>query len=148
MDAMTNPAAIPPIDTATDPIGSVDDLRQRWRALMGELGFGEHLVRFAFVGPDRRMITVLSDVPVRGRPTRRLIDGLMASLSGIVRGLGEGHSVAFLLSGPGRGGVSDSDRRWARALAESAWAFDVPIEAVFRANDDAVLLVPDRAAVA
>jgi hypothetical protein len=40
---------IPPIESATDPIGFAADLRQRWRALMGEFGFGERLLWLAFV---------------------------------------------------------------------------------------------------
>ena len=55
---------IPPIETATDPIHSPADMRQRWRALMGPLGFGERLLRFSFVGPDRRMVKVLGEVPI------------------------------------------------------------------------------------
>ena len=30
---------------------SAADLRQRWRALMGPLGFGERLLWFGFMGP-------------------------------------------------------------------------------------------------
>lgn len=41
---------IPPVETATDPVYSAADLCQRWRALMGPLGFGERLLWFGFVG--------------------------------------------------------------------------------------------------
>ena len=37
---------IPPMDTATNPVYSAADLRKRWRALMGPLGFGERLLWF------------------------------------------------------------------------------------------------------
>lgn len=142
------PDSCPALATATDPIASVDDLRQRWRAVLGELGFAEHLLRFAFVGPDRRMIKVLSDVPLRGDPTRRLVDGLTSSLAGVLAGLGDGHSVAFLLVHPGGGGVSGTDRRWATALAASAAAAGVALEPVFRADDEAVRLVSAHVAAA
>jgi hypothetical protein len=44
---------IPPIETATDPVHSAADLRQRWRALMGPLGFEERLLWFGLIGPNR-----------------------------------------------------------------------------------------------
>ena len=40
LGGMTDVYEIPPIDSATDPIHSPTDLGQRWRALMGPLGFG------------------------------------------------------------------------------------------------------------
>lgn len=132
---------IPPVDTATEPIGSPADLQQRWRALMQELGFGERLLRFAFVGPDRRLLKVLTDVEIGVRPSRRMIDSLMWQLSTLVDGLGEGHTVALLMSRPGRGGVSDNDRRWCAALTAAADAFGVPVEPIFRANDEALVLL-------
>jgi len=132
---------IPPVDSATDPIGSAADLQQRWRALMQELGFGERLLRFVFVGPDRRLLKVLTDVEIGVRPSRRMIDGLMSRLSTVVDGLGDGHTVALLVSRPGRGGVSNNDRRWCAALTTAAEDFGVPVEPIFRANDEALVLV-------
>lgn len=108
---------------------------------MQELGFGERLLRFAFVGPDRRLLKVLTDVEVGVRPSRRAIDGLMSRLSTVVDGLGEGHTVALLLSRPGRGGVSIDDRRWCAALTSSAETFGLPVEPIFRANDEALVLL-------
>jgi hypothetical protein len=130
---------IPPVDSATDPIASAADLQQRWRALMQELGFGERLLRFAFVGPDRRLLKVLTDVEIGARPSRGVIDELMRQLSTVVDGLGEGHTVALLVSRPGRGGVSIDDRRWCAALTASAQDVGVPIEPIFRANDEALV---------
>jgi len=54
---------LPHIETATDPVNSPADLRQRWRALMGPLGFGEQLLWFGFIGPDRGQL-------LRPRPIR------------------------------------------------------------------------------
>ena len=102
---------IPPIETATDPIHSPADMRQRWRALMGPLGFGERLLRFSFVGPDRRMVKVLGDVPIRLSPEPELVRSLMVALSGLVHQVGEGSTVALLLTRPGVGPVSNADRK-------------------------------------
>lgn len=133
---------IPPVETATDPIHSPADLRQRWRALMGELGFGERLLRFAFVGPNRRLLKVLSEVPIGMNPDSGLIDDLMAALRTLVVDLGPGSTVALLITRPGRGGVAKADQRWAVALADAAKRCEVPIEPIFRANDDALVEVP------
>lgn len=132
---------IPPVESATDPVASSADLRQRWRALMGPLGFGERLLRFAFLGPDRCFIKVLSDVPIRVSPDRRLVSDLMSELKAVIDGMPAGTTVAFLLTRPGRGPTSINDRRWAASIREFAAQHGVPIEDVFRANDESLLLV-------
>jgi hypothetical protein len=139
---------IPPIDSATDPITSPADLQERWRALMQELGFGERLLRFAFVGPDRRLLKVLSEVEVGLHPAPMLTDNLMWSLKEVVDGLGPGHTVALLLTRPGRGGPSNNDHRWCEELRLAAMRHRVPIEPVFRANDEAVVQLSSHASAA
>ena len=66
-----NAFAIPHISTATDPIHSPADLQQRWRALMGPLGFGERLIWMAVIGTDNRFTKALTqaeiDCPPGGR---------------------------------------------------------------------------------
>ena len=144
---MASPYLPPPMDTATDPIHSADDLCLRWRALMGELGFGEPLLRFAFVGPDRCLIKVLHDMPVPDHPTPRIVDDLFGVLRAVIDGTDPGITVALLLTRPGTGGISERDRRWATLLHRGAARYDVPIHPIFRANDRSVVLVePDRAA--
>src|SRR5882757_9071931 len=96
---------IPPIDTATDPIHSPADLQQRWRALMGGLGFGERLLRFAFIGADRRLIKVLSEVPITRTPDPDVIHGLMAALLQILTRSNGFTSVALLITRPGVGEI-------------------------------------------
>ncbi len=145
---MTNPYLLPPIETATDPIASPADLGQRWRALMGPLGFGEQLLRFAFVGPDRCFVKVLHDVPIPDRPTPRIVDQLFPTLRAVIDEFGDGFTVAFLLSGPGSGPVNSRDRRWATLLARAATRFDVPIEPIFRAHDESLVLVEPLARAA
>ena len=132
---------IPPIASATDPIHSAADMRQRWRALMGELGFGERLLWVGFVGPDRRMYKTLSQVPVGYRPKSGIVEFIMSRLPHVLVGLDPDTTVALLLTRPGVGTVSEADRRWAAALVEAAERFGVPIEPIFRANDEALVLV-------
>jgi hypothetical protein len=131
----------PPIETATDPIHSAADMGQRWRALMGPLGFGERLLWIGFVGPDRRMIKALSQIPLPPRPRRSIVTSMMAALVDVLDGLTVETTLALLLTRPGKGPISDADRRWSALLTEVADEFGVPIEPVFRANDEALVLV-------
>ena len=132
---------IPPADTATDPIHSPADLRQRWRALVGPLGFGERLLQFVFLGPDRRMVKALNEVPITARPDRRLAADLMAALRDILAEADDGTTVALLMTRPGVGAISAADRQWSAVLTGSAADFGVPIEPVCRANDEHLVVV-------
>ncbi len=132
---------IPPVESATDPVYSASDLRQRWRALMGPLGFGERLLWLSFLGPDRRLIKALSHVPVGPRPQSRILKNLMSSLRMVLDGMAPGTTVALLLTGPGRGPISPADRLWSKSLADMARHFVIPIEPIFRANDEGLLRV-------
>jgi hypothetical protein len=138
---MAHPYVPPPIETAADPIHSTADMGQRWRAVMGPLGFGERLLWIGFVGPDRRMIKALSQMPLPPRPRRPIVVSIMTALLDVLVGLKEDTTVALLLTRPGRGLISDADRRWAALLADVAAALGVPIEPVFRANDEALVQV-------
>jgi hypothetical protein len=132
---------IPPIDTACDPVHSPADLRQRWRALMGPLGFEERLLWFGLLGPDRCFTKMLSHVPVRPRPQGRILWNLMTALRTLLDDLGPGTTVALLLTGPGRGPVSPADRVWSKTLTDMAARFAVPLEPIFRANDESLFPV-------
>jgi hypothetical protein len=127
---------IPPIETACDPVRSAGDLRQRWRALMGPLGFEERLLWFGLIGPDRCFAKQLSQVPVRPRPQGRILWNLMSALRTLLDDLGPGNTVALLLTRPGRGPVSAADRVWSKTLSDMAERFAVPLEPIFRANDE------------
>ncbi|OBI52051.1 hypothetical protein A5707_12720 [Mycobacterium kyorinense] len=135
------PAPIPSIETATDPIHSTADLLERWRALMGPLGFGERLLWFGFVGPDRRLTKMLSQTPIGPRPQARYLKNLMSALRTLLDDLASGSTVALLITGPGRGPISSADRVWAKSLAAMAERFDVPVEPIFRANDEVLLQI-------
>jgi hypothetical protein len=130
---------IPPIETATDPVHSAADLRERWRALMGPLGFGEKLLWFGFIGPDRRLMKMLSQVPISPRPQGRIVRRLMSGLRTLLDDTASGTTLALLLTGPGRRPISSADRAWAKALTEAAERFDVPLEPIFRANDESLV---------
>jgi hypothetical protein len=136
---------VPPIETATDPVDSVADLRQRWRALMGPLGFGERLLRFAFIGPDRRFIKILTDVEIGPQPELRVAEKVMSALHTLMADMEAGTTVAFLLTRPGRGPISNADRHWSTSLTQVAEQFDVPIEPIFRANDESLLQIDPAA---
>lgn len=112
---------------------------------MGPLGFGERLLRFVLVGPDRRFLKVLSDMPVPTAPDSGLVKDLMSGISDLLAEREPGTTVAFLLSRPGRGRVSDADRTWATMVSACAQRFDVPIEPFFRANDESLILVEPMA---
>jgi hypothetical protein len=137
---------IPPIESANDPVYCAADLRQRWRALMGPLGFEERLLWFGLIGPDRCFTKKLCQVPIRPRPQGRIVWNLMSSLRTLLDDVGPGTTVALLLTGPGRGPVSSVDRVWSKTLTEMAERFAVPLEPIFRANDESVLQVEAAAA--
>lgn len=72
---MTQPDVlpIPPIQTACDPVHSTHDLRERWRALMGPLGFGTRLLWFGLIGPDRWFTKKLSRIAIQPHPRGRIV---------------------------------------------------------------------------
>jgi hypothetical protein len=135
---------IPPIETATDPVHSAADLRQRWRALMGPLGFEERLLWFGLIGPDRCFTKKLSHVPIRPRPQGRILWNLMSALRTLLDGLEPKTTVALLLTGPGRGPVSSADRVWSKTITEMAERFAVPLEPIFRANDESIVQLSQK----
>jgi hypothetical protein len=136
---------IPPMETATDPVHSASDLRQRWRALMGPLGFGERLLWLGFLGPDRCLIKQLNQLVIGPRPKARIVKNLMSALRTLLDDMAPGTTVAILLTGPGHGPVSPGDRVWSKMLTETAERFAVPLEPIFRANDDSLLQVEPEA---
>lgn len=113
---------------------------------MGPLGFEERLLWFGLIGPDRCFTKKLCQVPIRPRPQGRILWNLMSSLRTLLDDLGPGTTVAMLLTGPGRGPVSSADRVWSKTLTDMAERFAVPLEPIFRANDDSVLQVEVAAA--
>lgn len=150
MGVMSTFLPIPPLETATDPIHSPADLSQRWRALAGPWGFGERRLWLTFVGADRRMHKVLTQVPIGREPDRGVVLDVLAALSELLAGFEPGTTVAMLLTRPGRDRPGAADRRWAQVLTETARRAGVGIEPIFLANDRAVrqlqVLPPERSA--
>jgi hypothetical protein len=132
---------IPPIETANDPVHSAGDLRQRWRALMWPLGFEERRLWFGLIGPNRCFTKMLSQVPIRPRPQGRIVWNLMSALRTLLDDLPSETTVALLLTGPGRGPVTSTDRVWSKALTDMAERFAVPLEPICCANDESLELV-------
>jgi hypothetical protein len=71
----------------------------------------------------------------------------MASLRSVLDDMAPGTTVAMLLTGPGRGPVNPADRLWSKSLTEMAARFVIPIEPIFRANDESLVQVMPPAPV-
>jgi hypothetical protein len=136
---MVSPYIPPSIESATDPVHSASDMCQRWRALMGPLGFGQRLLWIGFVGPDRCMIKALSQVPVGARANAALAESVMSGIRDVLTDFPEGTTVAVLLTRPGIGPISHLDRQWSTLLTEVAAEFGVPLQPIFRANDETLM---------
>ena len=106
---------------------------------MGPLGFSERLLWIGFVGPDRRFVKALSQVPLGPRPRRPIVASTMTALLQVLDRFKDGTTVALLLTRPGRGPISDADRQWSTLLVDVAAEFGMPIEPVFRANDESLV---------
>jgi hypothetical protein len=127
------------------PVRSSDDLYQRWRALIGPLGFGQPRLWIAFLEPSAVMsaqLTQIEDIPGWADP--RLCDALLEMCGHIVGRDGTGGSVAFLLTRPGRNPMDDTDRSWARGLTSAARHHSVAMWPVHFANDTELrIFAPD-----
>jgi hypothetical protein len=89
-------------------IRNSDELCQRWRALMGPLGFGRPRLWIAFLGRDNMMspqLTQIEDIP--GRADAQMCGSLLEMCRHIVGRNGIGGSVAMLLTRPGRNPLDD-----------------------------------------
>jgi hypothetical protein len=118
------------------PIRNSDDLWQRWRALMGPLGFGQPRLWLAFLEPDDKMsaqLTQIEDIPRWADST--MCGSLLELCRHIVGRNGMGGSVAMLLTRPGRNPMDDADRSWARYLTSAAEHLGVSMWPVHFAND-------------
>lgn len=132
----TSPADVPPIRTQ-------QDLHRLWRLLMGPLGFGGRSLWVLPLDPDGRATpTLLQIEDLPPLPDLAIRDNLKRFLQHLVQE-GDG-SVAFLLSRPGRGGITAGDRRWAHVLGEVVRSAGLPSWPVHRADDlELVVVAPD-----
>jgi hypothetical protein len=93
------------------------------------------------MGPDRCLVKFLGDVEIGSSPKRQTIENLMSALRELLCDMQPNTTIALLLTRPGPGGISNLDRQWSTLLTEVAAEVGVPIEPVFRANDEALVQV-------
>jgi hypothetical protein len=108
---------------------------------MGPLGFGDRLLWLAFVGPDRRLIKALSQIPIGPTPKPHVVERVLAQVRDVLDHLEAGTTAALLLTRPGSGPVSTADRRWSTSLTQAAAQLHVPLEPFFRADDVSLVRV-------
>jgi hypothetical protein len=77
-----------------------------------------------------------------------MVSDLMSALEVLAHDVGDGGTVAFLLTRPGLGSVSRWDRQWADALVAGAAERGVAIEPIFRAHDHDIALVAPQSLAA
>ncbi|MGC4932160.1 hypothetical protein ACLQ3C_00535 [Gordonia sp. DT30] len=132
---------IPPTAVAKLPFHDAAELRERWRALLGELGFSEPTLWFVFVERGTQLIPALSTLPLPDTPNRHLMDMLLRRLGETISATDD-LSVACLLTRPGSDGLTARDRGWASMITDAAVRRRVPLLPLFRANDINVVAVP------
>jgi hypothetical protein len=108
---------------------------------MGPLGFGQRLMWVGFIGRDRRLYKTMTQIPIPPSPRRDYVDDVLVRVHWILDEFEPGTTPALLLTRPGVGGISQMDHQWAALLTEIAAKRDVPLEPIFRANDEALVLV-------
>jgi hypothetical protein len=116
---------VPPLTAPDDapPVRTDADLLVRWRQLMGPWGFGRRslwLLWFDDDGCQLPVVAPIDDIP--DLPDERFVGNLMYIVDQVARAdeAQATTTVAMALSRPGSSRVTDSDRRWARALRARA----------------------------
>ena len=134
---LTNPENMPPVRTQAD-------LHRLWRALMGPLGFGGRSLWMLLLerdGQPTKHLVQIDDMPAA--PDEIMQDQLAHFLSDLLQELGP-CQVAFLLSRPGRDGLTEGDRAWASVLDGVVRREGLRVWPVHRANDrELVVIAPD-----
>lgn len=108
---------IPPLQSAADapPVRTDEEVRLRWRSMMGDGGFGRTSLWIVWYDAEGRQLPVV--VPIDDLPQALEPDGV-DSLSMIIADPASfgAASVALLLSRPGPGSVTQTDRDRANAI--------------------------------
>ncbi len=112
---------------------------------MGPLGFGQRLLWVGFMGRDRRLYKTMTQIPLPPRPRRDYVEDVLVRLHWILYEFEPGTTPALLLTRPGTGGVSELDQQWTTLLREVAAQHAVPLEPIFRANDESLVQVETAA---
>ncbi|MFD1825156.1 MULTISPECIES: hypothetical protein [Mumia] len=135
----------PTFPSPDDPMPDQRALHERWCALMGELGFSRRALWLACVDVDRRMVPPLvkiDECPTSPDPAG--VRQLLAQARSLVDDGAPDGSLAVLLTRPGRAGITEDDRAWARALLDAGRFVRLPLEVLHLATDEAlVALAPD-----
>lgn len=117
------------------------DVQRMWDLLMRPLGFGSHTLWIAFVDERDAPIPHLMQIADSDTvPTEQQVGQLFDVLSAICAQEADVASFAFLVSHPGRGGLTDFDKQFATQLMAGARVAGVRCHPVHVANDD--VLVP------
>lgn len=132
---------IPDIETFKLPFDTTEQLRQRWRALMGPLGFSEARLWVGIVDGDRMAPGVLPYLVLPTVPSARVIDLFLPQLLEATDGVAH-LSLAFLLSRPGSDGITPRDLGWARLIADTAGRLGISVHPTHRANDVSLVTIP------
>jgi hypothetical protein len=125
----------------TTQVRTAPELEQLWRALLEPLGFGRRTLWLQLLAEDglpAPQIIQIDDVPLE--PDDRACRSLMGICSQVLEENAPGGSVAILLSRPGRDGMRDDDRRWARDLTAAGADASVDLWPVHFANDSRLLV--------
>ena len=136
---------IPPLTSPDDLplVRTQEDLHRLWRMLMGPLGFGGRSLWVHLLddeGLSTPLILQIEDLP--SRPDLQIREQMQRFLQHLVQE--EGGSIAFLLTGPGRSGITPGERQWGQALAEIVRRMGLRPWPVHRANDEElVVMAPD-----
>jgi hypothetical protein len=120
----------------TSRIRTAAQLEQFWRALLEPLGFGQRTLWVQLLAEDGLPIpqTIqIDDVPLEQEPA--MCRSLMEICSTVLEENAPDGSVAVLLSRPGRDGMREDDRCWARDLTEAGAELGVNLWPVHLAND-------------
>ena len=126
-------------------VRSQRDLHRMWELLMEPLGFSGTSLWVTFIDADGRPLRHLLEIAESEvLPSPAEVANLYEVLELVCEDLPEGTSVAFLLSRPGREGVTAFDRDFASRLMAGARACRLAGHPTHRANDiGIVVLAPD-----
>lgn len=120
-------------------------MQRMWELLMRPLGFRSTSLWVSFIGVDDRPTRFLLEVAEAVEiPDAEMVGHLFFVLEQMADEDGTGGGVAFLITRPGRDGVTAFDRRFATRLIAGAANSSLRCYPVHVANDVTVLaLTPD-----